>query len=230
MAEALQSVQRQDLPTKVILCVASDNSWIGDILARTRVQVHLLRLPLASPGRIRNEAIGAVTTEFVAFLDGDDLWQPNKLSRQITILLRGNFDVVASKHILIREDGTPFFYGFAKSIPMTSSWLGRTVVFRAKNFEDVYVGEDVQLWRRLTSEVRSTVASEYLLLYRVREISLSEATASKRRKLAYSHLSRTVGMRQLLLAASYTVNVALDLRVRLRPGAGASRHAAASPN
>jgi hypothetical protein len=206
---ALESVRLQTRPCKLVLCVDESNAWIDEVLTSTGLDMELLRLPLASAAAIRNRAIARVNTLMVAFLDGDDVWSPTKLQRQIDVLTRHDLDVVASKHVLIREDGTPFFFGFARSIPMTSSWLGWTSAFRDRPFEHVAVGEDVLLWKRLEAEVRTQVIDAFLLRYRVRPTSLSEGTPSKRRKDAYERRSHRPGMRPLLLGTSYSLNLGL---------------------
>jgi glycosyltransferase involved in cell wall biosynthesis len=214
--ESLRSVQHQSVQAKVILCVADRNEWIDQLLESVDPKPELMRLPLAFAAAIRNQAIAAVDTEFVAFLDSDDAWLPSKLSRQLTALTSRALDVIAAKHILIREDGAPFFFGFAKSLPMTSSWLGRTAVFRDHPFDLVPVGEDVLLWERLASEGHCDIMDDFLIRYRVREVSLSSKTATKERKLAYAHRSEIAGMRPLMLGTSYAANLGLRLRAAVR--------------
>ncbi|MGO8889870.1 MAG: glycosyltransferase family 2 protein [Streptosporangiaceae bacterium] len=222
LAEALRSVQGQTAATKVILCISSENDWVSEILSTVQPGIELMRFPLASPspagpgspGDIRNQAISAVQTDLVAFLDSDDLWKPPKLKRQIDSLATCGWDVVGSKHILIREDGTPFFFGFAKNLPMTSSWLGRTATFRERPFEHVW-GEDVLLWERLESEGRCGILDDFLIRYRVRDHSISSGTPTKERKLAYARKSRILGVRPLLLGASYAANVGLRMQRKL---------------
>lgn len=215
LEEALRSVLDQDVETEVLLCVADDNEWCEPDLGALVRDVRLLRLPLAPPGLVRNAAIARVHTEFVAFLDGDDVWQPGKVRRQLECLRSGDFDVVASRHVLIREDGKPYFYGFARSVPMQSSWIGRTTAFRDRPYTDHMVGEDVEVWRQVEDQLRWKVLDQYLLRYRVRETSQSSLTWSKKRKLDYARRSRTPGVRPLLLAASGAVGLALRARDRL---------------
>ncbi len=212
LAEALRSVQAQAVATTIILCVTDDNEWVDDVLSAMRPGIELLRLPLAWLGVIRNQAVATVQTDFVAFLDSDDLWEPPKLQRQIDSLVAGGLDVIGSKHILIREDGAPFFFGFAKNIPMPSSWLGRTATFRERPFEAVRIREDVLLWERFQSEVRCGILDDFLIRYRVREASLSSMTPTKQRKLAYARRSRIPGVRPVLLGASYATNIGLRMR------------------
>lgn len=215
LAETLRSVQGQTVTSKIILCVTQDNDWVDDTLSVLRPGIELMRLPPAWAAAVRNQAIAAVQTDLVAFLDGDDVWMPSKLQIQADALHKRGWDVVASKHVLIREDGKPFFYGFAKTLPMTSSWLGSTSIFTERPFEIVRVGEDVLLWQRLDSEVSCGILDEFLIRYRVREQSLSSRTVTKERKLAYAHRSQAPGGRLLLLGASYAANLALRARRRM---------------
>jgi glycosyltransferase involved in cell wall biosynthesis len=219
LAEALRSVQRQAVPTKIVLCVEENNEWVNEVLAEVQPGIRLMRLPMARLGSVRNSAIAATETDLVAFLDGDDVWEPAKLGRQLDAFAMHKFDVLGAKHVLIREDGVPFFYGFAKRIPMPSSWIGKTELFREIPFEDVQVGEDVLLWERLEPEGRCGILDEFLIRYRVRGGSLSSATPTKRRKGAYARRSYTPGVRPLLLGASYALNVAMRVREQIA-GAG----------
>ena len=216
LADSLRSVRDQTVPSKIILCVAENNTWVDDILFNVQADIELMRLEFAWASAIRNQAIAAVKTELVAFLDGDDLWRPTKLRRQVDALRARQLDVVASKHILIREDDSkPFFFGFAKNLPMTSSWLGKTAAFSERPFELVPVSEDVFLWERLESEVRCEIMKDFLIRYRVREKSLSSMTPTKERKLKYARWSQHAGVRPLLLSTSYLANVGLQARGRL---------------
>jgi len=216
LAEALRSVAFQSVPTAITLCVNRDNAWVDEVVARLGLEIDILRFQLAPPGIVRNRAVSRVQTEFVAFLDGDDVWHPEKLKQQLAVLDLGALDVVASKHTLIREDSKPFFFGFAREIPMTSSWLGRTAVFRAQPFDDAMVGEDVRLWTALQEVIRCGTVGKFLVMYRVREYSLSAETWSKRRKLAFARASHVPGVRYAMLAGSYAVHLALVGRGMLR--------------
>lgn len=49
-----------------------------------------------SPSLPRNIGIDNAKGKYIAFLDADDLWMPDKLKRQIEFLCRGNYDLVYS--------------------------------------------------------------------------------------------------------------------------------------
>ena len=214
--EALDSVARQTRPTAAIVCVADSNTWIDDTVRGLDADITVLRLPMAPSGEVRNAGVGAARTELVAFLDGDDAWVPTKVDRQVTLLRQHSLDLIASKHVMIRDDSVPFFYAFADRMPMTSSWLGRRELFAGTPFSSLLVGQDVELWHRLTPIARMGVVDAYLLRYRVRAGSRSQHTPSMRRKLRFERLSHVPLLRFGLLGASRLANVGLDVRRRVR--------------
>lgn len=56
-------------------------------------------------GVSRNKGIEAAKGDFIAFLDADDLWKPEKLERQISLMNSTKIDVCYSSYDLINENG-----------------------------------------------------------------------------------------------------------------------------
>jgi glycosyltransferase involved in cell wall biosynthesis len=84
LAEALESILEQSYrPIEII--VADDGSTDGtaDLIAHYGEQIRYLRQPNAGPAAARNLGLTAAQGEFVAFLDADDLWHPEKLKCQM---------------------------------------------------------------------------------------------------------------------------------------------------
>ena len=83
--------------------------------------------------------------------------------------------MIGTKHVLIRAEGTPYFFGFAKELPMLSTWLGRTDFFLKYPFDDsAAIDEDAIFWDDvLKVKGRYAIMDEFLINYRVREVSLS---------------------------------------------------------
>jgi len=84
LAEALESIRKQSYrPLEII--IADDGSTDGTraVVARYGTQVRYLWQPNSGPATARNLGLRAALGEFVAFLDADDLWHPEKLERQM---------------------------------------------------------------------------------------------------------------------------------------------------
>jgi glycosyltransferase involved in cell wall biosynthesis len=84
LAEAIESILKQTYrPIEII--VADDGSTDGTakVAGRYGKQVRYLKQSNTGPAAARNLGIDAAAGEFLAFLDADDLWHPEKLLRQI---------------------------------------------------------------------------------------------------------------------------------------------------
>jgi len=91
ISEAIQSVQKQTYRNWEMIIVddcSSDNTIaIVEQFMEDDHRIHLLKLNKNSgPGVARNTAITEAKGKYIAFLDSDDLWKPEKLSKQIEFM------------------------------------------------------------------------------------------------------------------------------------------------
>lgn len=203
ICEAVQSVLRQTSPCETLLFVAEDNREIDTILGELNRHVRIFRVPLQPPGTIRNLGVAQARTEWVAFLDGDDAWTPEKIERQLAVAERRRLAAVGCRYVLTREDGTPFFHGFARSAPLTSAILAKRELLAGEPFYEGH-GEDMELWERLRGRCPVATLKDYLVRYRVRGTSRStDSSPAKRRKYRFSRVSQLPLMRPLLFSGSW---------------------------
>ena len=117
------------------------------------------------PGKVRNLGALEAKGEFLAFLDSDDLWMPEKLQRQIPLMetyrishtrerwLRNGREV-SQKGQRHRREGMIFDDSLKKCVIGPSTvLLDRRLLEEQGGFrEDLEIGEDYELWLRITSK------------------------------------------------------------------------------
>ncbi|MBK5276977.1 MAG: glycosyltransferase family 2 protein [Desulfuromonadales bacterium] len=90
ISDAIRSVQAQSYDNLEIL-VVDDGSTDGthDVLASCLLldNIRYLKKENGGPSSARNLGITEAKGDFVAFLDGDDIWEPDKLKLQVDALL-----------------------------------------------------------------------------------------------------------------------------------------------
>ena len=82
--EGLLSVIAQTITCAIRLYVRHDNHWI-DRLVEDMPEVELCRVPPMNSATVRNLGVQEARSDFVAFLDSDDVWLPNKIERQLAV-------------------------------------------------------------------------------------------------------------------------------------------------
>jgi glycosyltransferase involved in cell wall biosynthesis len=194
----LKSVLGQTLPPEEVLVIddgsTDDTAAVAESFG-TRVRV--FRGPNSGPGASRNLGVLQATSEWVAFIDADDLWEPTKLERQMQELSRHpGIDLSYTAHVRFSQEGetirfcgdAPPLFAPAENIRkalfqsatfLTSSAIIRRSTFLAiGGFNDQRIGEDWDLWLRLLHGGAKFVSCpEPLLLYRIHD---SNVTTNKR--------------------------------------------------
>jgi glycosyltransferase involved in cell wall biosynthesis len=204
----LRSVMRQTMPCAMRLYVRDDNGWIDKLLNRLPAEglaaLELRRLPCMNSASVRNLGVEEADTKYVAFLDSDDIWLPDKTERQLATAERLDVPFVGADHVMITEAGRCFAFGAAKYLPMTSSWLVTRRYMRRHPFnEAVYRREDKEWWHCRPHDAPRYRLPEFLIAYRVRSSSKSAQGKRTTRKVQLARLSTRPGLRAGILGASW---------------------------
>ena len=84
LAEALDSILAQTYqPLDIIVVDDGSTDDTAAVAANFSDRIRYLKQPNAGAAAARNLGLSVVRGEFVAFLDADDLWHPEKLARQM---------------------------------------------------------------------------------------------------------------------------------------------------
>lgn len=189
--ETIESVQAQTYLVWELLvvddCSTDGTSDVVDGLSRADPRVRCLRLERNSGAAVaRNRAMAAARGQYMAFLDSDDLWHPDKLSRQIDFMRTRGVSFCCTSYEQVDEQGAPtgkvirsrekVDYGrLLLDCPVGNSTVMYDVS-RLGKFEvpDIRKRNDDALWLRMLREEKYIWGiPDVLMRYRVRGDSIS---------------------------------------------------------
>nr|WP_282451056.1 glycosyltransferase family 2 protein [Marinobacter bryozoorum] len=108
--EAVESVRRQTLSSWELVIVddgsSDDTAGIVKSLAAVDARIRLLTMdrPSGGPAAPRNLALKTVSGRFVAFLDADDIWLPEKLEVQARIMSEQGATISCTGYYAFSDD------------------------------------------------------------------------------------------------------------------------------
>jgi teichuronic acid biosynthesis glycosyltransferase TuaG len=134
----------------------------------------------------RNEALKQAKSRFIAFLDSDDQWEPNKLQVQIDFMKSQKIPISFTSYYLIDETGDKLngvinsvtsidYKGYLKNtiIGMSTSMIDTSLVDEFR-FENIRTRQDTFLWITLLKRGHMAYGiNSVLASYRVRKDSIS---------------------------------------------------------
>lgn len=193
VAEAIGSVLTQSYE-KLEVVVVDDGSSdgtaeIADSFEDERLRV--IRQSNAGPSRARNNGLAMTSGDFVAFLDADDLWFPNKLERQL-LSLRSDERISAIGCLMHYRSSSGRVLGVTGQtvedsdqeriinarllpFPLSATLFRRSTVDAVGGFDEVLrdAAEDLDLLARVGRHGRIACIDEVLGVYRIHPGSLS---------------------------------------------------------
>jgi glycosyltransferase involved in cell wall biosynthesis len=138
---SIESAQSQTLREIEIIVVddgsTDDTAEMVMRIAKDDPRIHLIQQPNAGVGAARNAGIRSARGKFVAPLDADDLWQPEKLARQVKRMEERGEEtaLIYCWHQWLDEDGvalgweSPFrVEGMARSAIILRNFIGNASV------------------------------------------------------------------------------------------------------
>lgn len=187
---ALRSLQQQTaVPEQVV--VVDDGSTDDTAAIAERLGATVVRQQQRGPGAARNRGLQEAKSDFVAFLDADDWYAPDKLDRSVNQLRQLGAACIASDAWLVRGDRVEGRKNDGRTVPavLTQEFLLRgnpiicsSVVARRTAVEevgcfdespDLVATEDYDLWLRLAQREPIAYLAQPMTFYRAHPGSLS---------------------------------------------------------
>ncbi len=201
IAESLDSALAQTFRDFEIILVndgSPDTARLEKVLADYFDRIIYLKQANGGAAAARNAAISAARGKLLAFLDGDDVWFPEKLAAQTAFLEKDDYEMIYCDALLFGEplyEGKTFMRGAPSKGEVTPESLleGRcnvltsgTIIYKESVikcglFDPKAVRvEDFELWFRLCkNQVKIGYQEKVLVKYRIREGSLTGNTVEK---------------------------------------------------
>jgi len=194
VGEAIQSILNQTYePIDVIIVNDGSTDDLAGALAPFRDRIQIIDQPNSGQAAARNRALAAAQATYVAFLDADDRWHPEKIARQVAMLeerpdcglvhtLAGLIDTegraVRESPLLPppahRASGDCLLPLLGANAIVISSVMVRKTLIEQESFRvDVCGVEDWDMWVRLAARTRFERIDEPLTDYRVHDTNFS---------------------------------------------------------
>lgn len=212
LAATLDSVLAQTYPHFEVLVVDDGSSdatpVIAESYAQRDVRVRWWRQENAGVGAARNAAIAQAAGRYIAPIDADDLWHPEKIAAQVAEMERGSSNIgfvycwsrviglegqflhfyppcSAAGEVLLRHAFRNFLHN--ASVPLfRSSALAAVGGYATRAGQDGAQGcEDWDLTLRIAEKYQVAVAAQYLVDYREVPSGMSFGGKGMARSFAY---------------------------------------------
>ncbi len=147
----------------------------------------------------RNRALQETEGEWIAFIDSDDLWMPEKLEHQIAFMKKNGYSLSYTEYEKIDEESTPLNIYVSgprvvnKRRMYNYDYIGQlTMMYSAKEFgliqiKDIKKNNDyairLQLYKK--ADTHCYLLKENLAKYRVRKVSISHDKFRRKFKSHY---------------------------------------------
>lgn len=191
IAETIQSVLAQTHTNWEMIIVddcSTDNTrQVVDSFDDSRIRYHCLNKN-SGAAIARNTALKMAKGRWIAFLDSDDLWKPEKLESQLGFMVKNNYAFTYHKYTEIDEDSRPLgvlvsgkkvvskWEMFACCWPGCLSVMYDATKIGLIQIEDIKKNNDTALWLKVIKKSPCYLLDEDLAFYRRRKGSITPVT------------------------------------------------------
>lgn len=181
------------------------------------VEIHTSE-KLVSSSTARNTLLNSSNNEFIAFLDGDDTWETNKLRRQFDLIEKYDLDLCCTDIAIFDLDRNITYHNTSAGdsepiekilptnpIPFSSSVIRRSILGKTQ-FQKIQIRNDHSFWFSLfQKDLKARKLNDQLVTYRVRSgaASSNKLKAARFQYKMYREVCRFGHIKSLLYFTQY---------------------------
>ena len=195
--EAVNSILQQSYQNVEVLIIyddpdQTDLEYLMSIFGSNKKIRFIINKKNIGAGASRNKGILSAKGKFVSFLDADDYWVKEKISKQIKFMKKKNYKISHTSYEIIDERGKHLsnrkaknFYDYNEilkscDIGLSTVILEKDLITDEIKFADLKTKEDFVLWLKLLNSGNIIGAlEEYLVCWRRTKNSLSSSFFQK---------------------------------------------------
>lgn len=225
VADALESISKQSYEKwECIVVDDNSNDRTGEIIkgyCEKDSRFHYIKLIKNCGAAIaRNVAIKQAKGRYLAFLDSDDIWNVNKLEKQVCFMEKNGYDFTCTSYGKIDEDGViqsrvvcvKEKYGYSeilKNCPGNS-----TVIYNCQKLGKIYAEDikrrnDFVMWLKVIKKASMAYGLNDVLTYhrgRKDSISYKKSALIKYQWMVYRKIEKLSVIKCIYLVGYKTIN------------------------
>lgn len=195
VGQAIESVLNQTLPVREILVIDDGSTDNTAEIVRPYLKyapVSYISKQNGGQAHTRKYGVERISSRYVAFLDADDLWEPQKIEKQMQVLDKPHTHLCFTEVAGIDDDGNPVVFEHVKAqtlrrgkvldylfvnnfVPHSSLVVERAYLMKIGSFDEtIRMGDDWDIVLRLSTCCSFDYVPERLIRYRIRGNQLSK--------------------------------------------------------
>ena len=194
--KTIDSINSQTYKNFEIILIYDDNNrsdllFVKKVLKKIKNKKIIVNKENLGVGISRNRGINKSKGKFLSFIDADDVWNRNKLKKQIKFMKKNSLDfsysdysIINEKGILIKKIKSPKTIKFKNllfscDIALSSVTI-RSNLLKSEKFSNIKTKEDYLLWLKLSQKnIKMMGIRENLIFWRKTNNSLSSSIVQK---------------------------------------------------
>ena len=194
--KTITSIKKQTYKYIEIILIYDDSNrsdliFIKNTLKKIKNKKIIINKKNMGAGVSRNNGIKKSKGKYLSFLDADDIWDKNKLKKQIQFMKKNNlnfsysdYSIINEKGILLKKIKSPKIIKFKNLLFSCDIALSSVIInsklLKSEKFKNLKTKEDYLLWLKLSQKnIKMMGINKNLVFWRKTSNSLSSSVIQK---------------------------------------------------